>query len=112
MRDAAAEFPDRFETGPVTVTRAGFGFVHLGGPRQRIEAEETWCVDAAGRLSVGEGEETCLAARNDIYLSPSLIRKFGLKSGDTVKCTWRARKGAERFRSAVDVVEVNGQIPG
>lgn len=114
MSDATTEPADKSETGPAEITKAGFGFVHLGGPRQPIDAGETWFVDAVGRIREGDSgnrQETCSAAQDDLYLSPSLIRRCGLKSGDTVKCTWRAPREGERFRAAVEVVEVNGEAP-
>jgi len=114
MSDVTADPADKFETGPAEITKAGFGFVHLGGPRQPIDATETWFVDAAGRIRDGDSgnqQETCSAAQDDVYLSPSVIRRFSLKTGDMVKCTWRPPQRKERFRAAVDVAEVNGEAP-
>jgi RNA polymerase sigma factor (sigma-70 family) len=47
----------------------------------------------------------------DIYVPITLILKYHLKPGDLVKCTWRRAVGNERYRSADDVLAVNGKAP-
>ncbi len=48
-----------------------------------------------------------LAGPDDIYVSPSQIRKFGLKKGDTVEGQIRAPKSSERYFALLKVNKVN-----
>ncbi|MDO4727392.1 MAG: transcription termination factor Rho [Bacteroidota bacterium] len=52
-----------------------------------------------------------LASPDDIYLSASQIRLFGLKTGDTVKGAVRPPKEGEKFFPLVKVTKINGQDP-
>ncbi|MFH1725703.1 MAG: transcription termination factor Rho [Elusimicrobiota bacterium] len=49
-----------------------------------------------------------LAGPDDIYVSPSQIKKFGLRKGDTVSGFVRPPKDGERFFALLQVVSVNG----
>ena len=48
-----------------------------------------------------------LAGPDDIYVSPSQIRRFGLKKGDTVEGQIRAPKSGERYFALLKVNKVN-----
>jgi transcription termination factor Rho len=48
---------------------------------------------------------------DDIYVSPSQIKRFGLKTGDTVKGQVRAPKKGERYFALLRVNEVNFGAP-
>ncbi|RNI29625.1 transcription termination factor Rho [Rufibacter immobilis] len=50
-----------------------------------------------------------LASPDDIYVSPSQIKLFGLKTGDTVKGTVRAPKEGEKYFALLKVDSVNGR---
>lgn len=52
-----------------------------------------------------------LASPDDIYLSQSQIRLFGLKTGDTVKGVVRPPKEGEKFFPLVKVLKINGHDP-
>jgi transcription termination factor Rho len=52
-----------------------------------------------------------LASPDDIYLSTSQIRLFGLKTGDTVKGVVRPPKEGEKFFPLVKVSKINGHDP-
>ncbi len=52
-----------------------------------------------------------LAGPDDIYVSPSQIRKFGLKTGDTVDGQIRAPKDGERYFALVKVNSINFEDP-
>ncbi|WP_293872440.1 transcription termination factor Rho [Flavobacterium sp.] len=52
-----------------------------------------------------------LASPDDIYLSNSQIRLFGLKTGDTVKGVVRPPKEGEKFFPLVKVLKINGHDP-
>ncbi len=50
-----------------------------------------------------------LASPDDIYVSPSQIKLFGLKTGDTVKGTIRPPKEGEKYFALLRVITVNGK---
>lgn len=52
-----------------------------------------------------------LASTEDIYISPSQIRRFNLHTGDTVEGEVRIPKGGERYFALVKVDKVNGLPP-
>ena len=52
-----------------------------------------------------------LPGADDIYVSPSQIRKFGLRKGDSVEGEIRPPKEGERYFALVKVNEINGQSP-
>ncbi len=49
-----------------------------------------------------------LPGPDDIYVSPSQIKKFGLRKGDTVAGNVRGPKDGERFFALLQVVSING----
>lgn len=50
-----------------------------------------------------------LASPDDIYVSPSQIKLFGLRTGDTVKGTIRPPKEGEKYFALLKVESVNGK---
>ena len=52
-----------------------------------------------------------LAGPDDIYVSPSQIRRFNLRTGDTVKGNIRPPKESERYFALLRVEEINEQTP-
>ncbi|MBM3115274.1 transcription termination factor Rho [Jeongeupia naejangsanensis] len=52
-----------------------------------------------------------LAGPDDIYVSPSQIRRFNLHTGDTVEGEIRTPKEGERYVALVKVDKINGQPP-
>ncbi|WP_430400646.1 transcription termination factor Rho [Flavobacterium sp.] len=52
-----------------------------------------------------------LSSPDDIYLSQSQIRLFGLKTGDTVKGVVRPPKEGEKYFPLVRVLKINGHDP-
>jgi transcription termination factor Rho len=52
-----------------------------------------------------------LPGADDIYVSPSQIRKFGLRKGDSVEGEIRPPKEGERYFALVKVNEINAQTP-
>ncbi|MCS7017677.1 MAG: transcription termination factor Rho [Cytophagales bacterium] len=50
-----------------------------------------------------------LASPDDIYVSPSQIKLFGLKTGDTVRGTIRPPKEGEKYFALLRVITVNGK---
>ncbi|MCE4565236.1 transcription termination factor Rho [Maribellus sp. CM-23] len=52
-----------------------------------------------------------LNSPDDIYVSQSQIKLFGLKTGDTVKGTVRPPKEGEKYFPLIKVLEINGRSP-
>jgi len=56
-------------------------------------------------------ESNYLPGPDDIYISPSQIRRFGLKTGDTVDGQIRAPKDGERYFALLKVSQINFEDP-
>ncbi|NDG85816.1 MAG: transcription termination factor Rho, partial [Proteobacteria bacterium] len=54
-------------------------------------------------------EYNYLPGPDDVYVSPSQIRRFGLRTGDTVSGSVRAPKEGERYFALLKVEQVNFQ---
>ena len=92
-------------------------------PRERKIAEPAYdfdgIINSEGVLEVmpeGFGflrssDYNYLASPDDIYVSQSQIKLFGLKTGDTVKGTVRPPKEGEKYFPLVKVDLINGQEP-
>ena len=57
-------------------------------------------------------EQSYLPGPDDIYVSPSQIRRFGLRRGMTVRGAIRPPKESERYFALLRVESVNGGAPG
>jgi len=57
-------------------------------------------------------EQSYLACPDDIYVSPSQIRRFGLKVGHVVAGTIRPPKESERYFALLRVDAINDDTPG
>ena len=76
------------------------------------EKEEITGVGVLQLLQDGFGflramESNYLPGPDDIYVSPSQIRKFGLRTGDTVEGPVRAPKEGERYFALLQVSKIN-----
>ena len=56
-------------------------------------------------------ESNYLPGPDDIYVSPSQIRKFGLRTGDSVEGEIRSPKDAERYFALLKVSQINFEEP-
>ena len=56
-------------------------------------------------------ESNYLPGTDDIYVSPSQIRRFGLRTGDTVEGPVRAPKEGERYFALLQVSKINFENP-
>lgn len=65
--------------------------------------------DGFGFLRSADG--SYLAGPDDIYVSPSQIRRFGLRSGDTISGKIRPPKDSERYFALLKVDEINYDSP-
>ncbi len=82
-------------------------------------AEEGVPISGSGVLEVlqdGFGflrapEENYLPGPDDIYVSPSQVRRFGLRTGDIVEGEIRAPKDSERYFALLKVDTINGEAP-
>lgn len=52
-----------------------------------------------------------LSSPDDVYVSGQQIRQYGLKPGDTVECTIRANKDADKYFPMDKVIRINGLAP-
>jgi transcription termination factor Rho len=52
-----------------------------------------------------------LANPDDVYVSPSQIRRFNLRTGDTIEGEIRTPKDGERYFALVKLDQVNGESP-
>jgi transcription termination factor Rho len=86
LKTSAEEGVEIFGSGTLEVVQDGFGF--LRSP-----------------------EANYLPGPDDIYVSPSQIRRFGLRTGDTVDGGIRAPREGERYFALVKVDQVNFENP-
>jgi transcription termination factor Rho len=85
----------------------------------KAQAEKGVAISGEGVLEVlpdGFGflrspESNYLAGPDDIYVSPSQVRKFSLRTGDTVEGEIRAPKGDERYFALLKVNSINFENP-
>lgn len=85
--------------------------------RDDINSELDSGVTADGILEVmpdGYGFIRCenyLPGENDVYVSPSQIRRFGLKTGDIVRGNTRIKTQGEKFSALLYITTINGYHP-
>jgi transcription termination factor Rho len=85
----------------------------------RAQTEHHGLIFAEGVLEChGDGfgflrspEASYVAGQDDIYVSPSQIRKFGLRTGDTVSGQVRSPKSGEKYFALIKVEAVNFESP-
>jgi len=109
-------------------TNAGFDIkldkdFHLRKPIEKKIVEKNYEFDgiitSAGVLEImpdGYGflrsaDYNYLNSPDDIYVSQSQIKLFGLKTGDTIKGTIRPPKEGEKYFPLIKVEEINGRSP-
>jgi transcription termination factor Rho len=56
-------------------------------------------------------EENYLPGPDDIYVSPSQVRRFGLRTGDIIEGEIRAPKDSERYFALLRVGSINNETP-
>ena len=91
-----------------------------GSPQAEVVEQQrvrTDTVEVSGILEVcddGFGFLRCenyLSGTNDVYVSPTLIRRFRLKTGDDINGVARLQRENERFKALVFVTTVNSDRP-
>src|SRR5437762_7418340 len=86
LKQLASKDTDIIGSGVVEILQDGFGF--LRSP-----------------------ESNYLPGPDDIYVSPSQIRRFGLRTGDTAEGPIRAPKEGERYFALLKVTTINFEDP-
>ena len=84
-----------------------------------VRADEGWEVAGDGVLEVlqdGFGflrspEANYLPGPDDIYVSPEMIRKFALRTGDTIEGVIKAPEENERYFALVNAFKINFEEP-
>jgi transcription termination factor Rho len=56
-------------------------------------------------------ESNYLAGPDDIYVSPNQVRRFGLRTGDTVEGEIRSPRDGERYFALIKVTRINFEEP-
>ena len=84
--------------------------------KKLAENEEITGVGVLETLQDGFGflraiESNYLPGPDDIYIGPNQIRKFGLRTGDTVEGAVRAPKDGERYFALLKVSKINFEDP-
>jgi transcription termination factor Rho len=85
----------------------------------KVEADEGLQIVGSGTIEVlndGFGflrspEANYLAGPDDIYVAPSVVRRFGLRTGDTVEGEIRGPKDGERYFALTRVTSINFDDP-
>ena len=84
---------------------------------EKFPAELDSGITASGILEVmsdGFGFIRCenyLPGENDVYVAPSQIRRFGLKTGDILEGNTRVKTQNEKFSALLYVKTINGFLP-
>ena len=87
--------------------------------RQEFPFEVEGFVEAEGVLELSpdgfgflrSSDYNYLASPDDIYVSQQQIKGYGLKAGDTVRCTIRPPRDVEKYFPVVKVLKINGRNP-
>jgi len=88
-------------------------------PVVRFEPELDGIIESEGSLEMmpdGYGflrssDYNYLSSPDDVYVSPSQIKLFGLRTGDTIKGTLRPPKEGEKYFALLKVSKINGTNP-
>ncbi len=86
LKKQAKSGEDIFGDGVLEILQDGFGFLRTPG-------------------------SSYLAGPDDIYVSPSQIRRFGLRTGDTISGKIRPPKDNERYFAMLKVEKINFEAP-
>ncbi len=87
------------------------------GEEEKFPSELDSGITASGILEVmadGFGFIRCenyLPGENDVYVAPSQIRRFGLKTGDILEGNTRIKTQNEKFSALLYVKSINGYAP-
>ncbi len=86
LKSLAKKGEDIFGGGVLEILQDGFGFLR-------------------------SADSSYLPGPDDIYVSPSQIRRFSLRTGDTVYGKIRPPRQSERYFALLEIIELNGESP-
>ncbi|MCH9769992.1 MAG: transcription termination factor Rho, partial [Gammaproteobacteria bacterium] len=86
LKSHAKKGEDIYGDGVIEILQDGFGFLR-------------------------SSDSSYLAGPDDIYVSPSQIRKFNLRTGDTVSGKIRPPKQGERYFALLEIQQTNYELP-
>jgi len=124
-RAERAERPERAEREERPEREERAEHVAREKPKEAVEQKPKFDVELDGVIE-GEGllemmpdgygflrssDYNYLSSPDDIYVSPSQIKLFGLKTGDTVKGSIRPPKDGEKYFALLRISLINGLIP-
>ena len=98
----------------IVLAQAGHHVLDPEKPRrndQAILGEGTLEILSDGFGFLRSPEANYLPGPDDIYVSPSQVRRFGLRTGDTVEGQIRAPKDGERYFALLKVDQINFEPP-
>ena len=116
MAEAASEYRQPERTAPVQQmesTRAEVENARMEDLKNEFQELDSG-IEANGILEVmpdGFGFIRCenfLPGENDVYVAPSQIRRFNLKTGDIVRGSRRVKSATEKFAALLYINSVNG----
>jgi transcription termination factor Rho len=84
---------------------------NLADSDQAINGDGTLEILPDGFGFLRSPESNYLPGPDDIYVSPSQVRRFGLRTGDTVEGQIRAPKDGERYFALLKLDRVNFEPP-
>ena len=84
---------------------------NLADNEQAIHGEGTLEILSDGFGFLRSPESNYLPGPDDIYISPSQVRRFGLRTGDSVEGQIRAPKDGERYFALLKVNTINFEEP-
>ena len=76
-----------------------------------VEAEGVLELSPDGFGFLRSSDYNYLASPDDIFVSQQQIRTYGLKAGDTVRCTIRPPRDVEKYFPMVKIQRINGLAP-
>ena len=76
-----------------------------------VEAEGVLELSPDGFGFLRSSDYNYLSSPDDIYLSQQQIKNYGLKAGDTVRCTIRPPRDVEKYFPMVKILKINGRNP-
>ena len=85
----------------------------------KMYAYQGYVVNSSGTLEIlAEGYgflrselNSYLSGSEDVFVSPQIIKAYGLKTGDTISCMLRNPKESERFFAVAKIISINGDDP-
>ena len=78
---------------------------------EALTAEGTLEIVSEGHGFLRSPDWSYLAGPDDVYVSQTQVRRFGIRTGDTIRGTVRPPKHWEQFLALLHVETVNGQPP-